>query len=516
MASRLLLLSLLCVLLVSYIFAQEDKPSKDPKIVTAQTFTAHKDQDFVPEVADFDEQYLTRDGRFLQDASATYPNIRIATDTQLVTAGTTAWKTYVTKQLIPAVVAYLQAALRIKYPLTSKIQSTSKTLCGFTTPTAIKNGISNADIVIFFNSKSDTSGGWMAATTLCTVSSGVKRPIIVNIGINTAAIDIADPTSNPLVHDLNINVLTHEFVHALGMNGPLYYNFVDDSGNPLKNHIKSISLAGRTRTVLDLPPLTQRLKNFYGCSTIPGLFMEDNGGAHIERRFFQWEIMTTGGIIGSKISEVTLGFLEGTGWYAPDYDYAEPYFFGKGEGCGFYADTIVSTNFPDEYCTGSGIGCTAVNNGGGYCVSDSLIEVGKVYTAQYEFNCENPAGIYYTPFSNKQVYGRGLGSKCLTGNLANYGTVSQTAYCLKTTCVGSGLDITLEVMWGTTKLVCTKEGPLSVSGLTGALNCPDPVKFCNSVGAPTCPRNCTGRGTCVNGKCTCNTGFKGTDCGFTA
>ncbi len=105
---------------------------------------------------------------------AAYPNIRIATDTQLVTAGTTAWKTYVTKQLIPAVVAYLQAALRIKYPLASKIQSTSKTLCGFTTPTAIKNGISNADIVIFFNSKTDSSGGWMAATTLCTISSGVN------------------------------------------------------------------------------------------------------------------------------------------------------------------------------------------------------------------------------------------------------------------------------------------------------------------------------------------------------
>ncbi len=64
-SNKLILISLLCVLLVS---AQEDKPSKEHKIVASQTFSAHKDQDFVPEVADFDEQYLTRDGRFLQDA----------------------------------------------------------------------------------------------------------------------------------------------------------------------------------------------------------------------------------------------------------------------------------------------------------------------------------------------------------------------------------------------------------------------------------------------------------------
>jgi len=359
----------------------------------------------------------------------------------------------------------------------------------------------------------------MAATTLCTLSSGaVKRPLIVNIGINTYSIGTADVDSTPLKHDLYINVLTHEFIHALGMNGPLYNYFVDTDGNLLTDHVKTVSISGISRTVLDLAPLTAMLQNFTGCSSIPGLVMESNGAAHIARRWFQWEIMSTGGVMGSRISFVSLGFLEGTGWYVPDYSYAEPYFFGQGEGCGFYADDIVSTDYPDEYCTGTGVGCTEVNNGGGYCVSDSLISVGRVVTAQYEFNCENPNGIYYTPYSSKQVFGRGLGSRCFGGNLttSKTATANPNFYCLNATCSGTGSDAVINILWGTTTLNCTEEGPISISGYQGYINCPDPVKFCNTVGQSYCPRNCMGRGSCVSGQCVCDSGFQGTDCGFTA
>ena len=472
----------------------------------------HVETEFNPDFVDYDEQIIKPEGRSL----ATYPNIRIGTDFQLFTVGNDDWKAYIINQLVPAAVDYLQGALKIKYPLTSPITSSAKTLCGFTTPDVLKTGV-NADIMIFLNSKNGTGYSWIAATTLCTISTGVKRPVIVNIGINTAAMKIANPDTNPLTHDLNLNVLIHEFIHALGMNGPLYNYFLDADGNLLQNHVKTIALSGVNQTVLDLPPLTERLRNFYGCPTIPGLFMETDAGAHIERRFYQWEIMSTGGIIGSKISEVTLGFLEGTGWYVPDYCYAEPYFFGKGQGCAFFADDISGFQF-SEYCTGNGIGCTEVNNGGGYCVSDSLIAVGKVYTAQYEFNCENPNGIYYTPFSSKQVYGRGKGSRCFSGNLttSSSASVATASYCLNATCQGTGLNTTIQMMWGTTAITCKAAGPITISGYKGILNCPDPVDFCETVGKPTCPRNCMGRGTCSNGQCICDSGYIGTDCGFIA
>jgi len=495
--------SLVCLFLLSTAFAQQeaqDMPLNDLDEVTQQ---------FEPLIEDYDLETPSGEKRLLKN----FNNLRIGIDYEHVDngAGTASFKTYIKSQLIPAVVDYLQGALKIKYPATSPIKSSARTLCGFSTPAALKEGI-DADIVIFFNTKDATGYSWMAATTLCTVASGIKRPMIVNIGINTASIKETDE-SNPLRHDLNINVLAHEFIHALGMNGPLYNYFVDDEGNLLKDHIKTATVNGGSRTVLDLPYLTDRLKSFYGCDSIPGLVME-SGTAHVSRRFFQWDIMSTGGITGSKISEVTLGFLEGTGWYVPDYCFAEPYNFGRGAGCDFYSESINSANYPDEYCTGNGIGCTEVGHSGGYCVSDSLIKVGRVVTHQLEFNCENPAGIYYSPFSSKQVYGRGLGSKCFSGNLTTGSKASQTSYCLKFTCEGSGLNTVLNAHWGDDKIVCKKEGPLTVGSYKGEFNCPDPVKFCSTIGQPTCLRNCMGRGTCLDGKCVCDAGFGGIDCGF--
>jgi len=498
--------SLLCLLLLSAaVFAQQD--AQDMPLDDLDSIT----QDFEPLIEDYDEEAPSTETRLLKN----YNNMRIFIDYEHLTAGTDEFKVYVQKQLMPAVVDYLQAALKVKYPITSPIKSTAKTLCGFATPASIKNGVDNADMVIILNSKVGT-GGWMAATTLCTVSSGIQRPVIVNIGINTKAILVADPEENPLRHDLNINVMLHEFVHALGMNGPLYKRFVDDEGNLLVDHVKSTLLNGNTVTVLDLPHLTDRLRAFYGCDTIPGLVMEFDAGAHVARRFFQWDLMSTAGITGTKISEITLAFLEGTGWYVPDYCYAELYTFGKGEGCGFYAEDIDSTNYPDEFCEGSSLGCTEIGHSGGYCVSDSLIQVGKVQAHSQYFNCENPKGIYYTTHPSKQVYGRGLGSKCFSGNLTTSKTKAGTvmSYCLTFTCEGKGLNTVLHANWGTDKIICTQQGRIAIKGYQGEFDCPDPVKFCSTIGAPTCLRNCMGRGNCYNGKCVCDEGYFGTDCGF--
>jgi len=63
--------------------------------------------------------------------------------------------------------------------------------------------------------------------------------------------------------------------------------FVDEGGHTLADHIKSVSLSGASRTVLDFVPLTSLLQEYYNCSTVPGFFMENKGAAHIERRFFQ-------------------------------------------------------------------------------------------------------------------------------------------------------------------------------------------------------------------------------------
>jgi hypothetical protein len=47
------------------------------------------------------------------------------------------------------------------------------------------------------------------------------------------------------------------------------------------------------------------------------------------------EYMTASDMTDSAVSLFTLTFLEDTGWYNINYDYADPLTFGYGEGCDF-------------------------------------------------------------------------------------------------------------------------------------------------------------------------------------
>jgi len=492
--SKMIKFSLLAILLISSAFAQYEE---DPNML----------------FGDFGERNLNAEegGERLLAAS----KIRITNDYTYLTEGSEEFLNYAKVELIPAVTSYLQAAISVKYPLTSPITVTKATLCGRATPQALLDG-ADTDLYVIYNSKA-TTGSWVATATSCMVSTGVKRPIIITIGLNANNMRVPNIVDSPLSHDVNINTLTHEYVHGLGLNGVYFNYFVDSKGNALTGHVKKVTLSGKVRTVLDLPPLTTRLRNFVGCTTIPGYFLSDNGSAHPDERFFRWDIMVNGASTGSKISQFTLGFLEGTGWYSIDYNYAEPYFFGQGQGCTFYGEGLAASEL-EEYCTGTGRGCTNMGDSGGYCTGSTDLEGYKVITAQPLMNCDNIKGVYYTRLANMQVYGRGLGSKCFTGNLTTSKTQAATpmTYCLTYKCSGSGTSTKLALTFGTTKVTCTKKGPITVTGYSGQIDCPDPIAYCKTIGKPACLRNCMGRGKCVSGKCTCNSGFQGTDCGFTA
>jgi len=473
-------------------------------------FMPHEDQDDEPVIIDVQEQQISESDRKL----LRYPNLRIVVDYEHLTAGTDEFKTYVKTQLTPSVVSYLRSALQVKHPILTPIQYNTPTLCGFPTPKLLRDGV-RGDVIVILYSKHEPTGGWMAATTSCAVSSGVKKPIVFKVGINTHSIGTADIDENPITHDIYINTLMHEFIHGLAMNGILYKYFIDNKGNTLTDHVKKVNIAGFERTVLDIEPLTTRLRNFYGCPTVPGIIMEQ-GSAHLERRYFQFEIMSTGGISSAKISEISLAFLEGTGWYIPNYSFAETYTFGQGQGCGFIYEECDAKIFDDEYCEGTGRGCLQVGSGGGYCKNDGRSESCRFHKPQGQFNCENPKGVFYTTFSSRQVYGRGLGSKCFSGNLTSKktGDVKDTTYCLTYDCKGEGLNTKLEVNFGSDKFICERKGEVSLPGYRGQVNCPDPLTFCTTIGKKSCPKNCLGRGKCVNGKCECNEGYHGTDCGF--
>jgi len=242
--------------------------------------------------------------------------------------------------------------------------------------------------------------------------------------------------------------------------------------------------------------------------------MENGGGSgtsasHFERKVFLYETMTSGAINGRRISEMSLALLEGSGWYSVNYNYAEPFFFGKGQGCSFVTGSSCSF---DEYCTGSSRGCSPHGRGGGNCQSDSITDGCKFTYPQDEYDCDNEDGEDWARLPTLQAFGRGAGSKCFTGTLNTRSSGSKTSFCFKYTCSGSGSDTVVDVQVGSKKITCTSAGQKTVDGYYGSVDCPDPLTFCNTVGKKFCPRNCMGRGSCSDGRCQCDSGYTGIDC----
>ena len=451
---------------------------------------------------------------------ASYPQVRMAANYDALNSAPAAYKTYMEKQLVPAVLDYFSAALKIKTPLKSKITLSASTVCGLPTPSILKTGVA-ADYLILLDSALDEESSWVAESYSCYLASSSKRPYIAKTVFNRDL--LKDASNNVLLHEKNTYLLLHEMLHTLGFSKSLYKYYLDVNGKVMTDHIKTVSLHGTDRMVLDVPSLTQRARNYFGCPTLEGVFLEDDGGSasygsHLERSQFVMEHMTSGLIYTQRISEFSLGLLEATGWYVPDYTFADPYWFGQGQGCGFIQDKCGSTGFDAKgygYCTGTSSGCGFHGRGGAKCVGDTKSNSCRYMKPDVNYDCENLNAEDYVRLPSLQTFGREAGSKCFSGTLSSTSSsASTTSFCFKYKCTGSGTSTKLTVNVGTKSITCSKEGTVSVSGYKGKLNCPDPIEFCSTIGKPYCPRNCGGRGTCVDNKCVCKTGFTGIDCGI--
>jgi len=363
---------------------------------------------------------------------------------------------------------------------------------------------------------SSTSTTWVAESTTCYLATGSKRPLIAKTLVNSAV--LVNPGTDVLLHEKNVYMILHETTHVLGFSSSLFPYFVDSNGKTLTGHILSGTLDGYTAKIINVSPLTANLRSFFGCSTLKGAYMENTGssataGSHFERRMFAFEAMTSGLIYQQSYSQFSLAMLEGSGWYVPDYDYADGYWFGQGQGCNFLTKTCSTINSEySDLCTSTARSCTVPGRGGGTCASDVRSDGCKFVHPNVNYDCDNTDAESYARLPSLQSFGRTAYSKCFEGTLSTSSGASQTSFCFKYNCVGSGSSTKLQVTVGTKTLTCTEAGSMSVSGYKGYITCPDPLTFCETVGAKTCPRGCMGRGTCSSGKCVCRSGYSGKDC----
>lgn len=478
----------------------------------------HDNLSYEPEFLDVQEDMkFNEDGRLLFKSEPA--NIRIYAHYDLLDkAATPSFKAYIAEELAPPVIDYFQGLLKVKYPVIGnlKLDNGVARVCNVPAPDVLKGAGVAADYFIFYDA--DQSGGsTLAASRHCYLATGSKRPLIATTKFNSK--QLLEAKGNAIVHEKNTYLLIHEMLHTFGFSDKLYNFFIDENGSPLKNHVKSKTLNGVTSTVVNLPPLTDRLRKHFGCPTLEGAYMENDGGSgtigsHLERKLFVYEAMSTGAIDGRRVSEFSLALLEGTGWYLPNYDYAEPYFFGKNRGCEFMSQKCpVSNALFDEFCVGEDRGCAPHGRGGGKCAIDAKADGCKYYYPDELFDCENPDGEDNARFPDLQVFGRGAGSRCFTGTLNNRKSNNgKTSFCFKHTCKEENGKTVLDVQVGEHKIKCEAAGQREVNGYVGYFDCPDPVTFCSTVGKKYCPRNCMGRGFCINGTCECKTGFTGIDC----
>jgi len=445
----------------------------------------------------------------------TYNNLRTYGYYGGMTGASSSFKSYVENDLIPPILDYYSAALKVKYPVSGKMKTSASSICGVTTPSVLKEGI-EADYVYFLSV--DSSSDYVASSGACSLASGSKRPLMGHTTISTYYMKA---TTDPVLHEKNMVCIMHEVIHTLGFAHSLYYDWLDSAGKTLTGHVLSEPLDGVDTVVINAEPLTSKLRTYFGCSTLKGAYMENTGssgtaGIHFERRQFGFEFMTSGLITQMQVSEFTLALLESSGWYVPDYSYADPYFFGQGEGCSFLTGTCKDTHFT-EWCDSSARGCTLPGRGGATCRDDTRSDGCMFYHPITDYDCDNTEAESYARLPDLQVFGRNKGSKCFEGTLTSSKSAgSQSSYCFTYKCSGSGSSTELTINVGTKSVLCTSKGTKTVSGYAGTVTCPDPLTFCSTVGQKICPRGCMGRGTCVSGKCSCNNGYTGEDCALNA
>ncbi|KAK3094192.1 hypothetical protein FSP39_025247, partial [Pinctada imbricata] len=136
-------------------------------------------------------------------------------------------------------------------------------------------------------------------------------------------------------------ILMHELIHAVGFSSSLFPQFLKCKGSmgDCDSYGESLfkDVQGVTRIVT--PSIVQHAQKHFNCTD------ESKYGGPLEmkngRVTSHWHSLLMYGSIMAPtfdkayltiLDPLTLGLLEDTGWYRVNFRFAEPYFWGKGQG----------------------------------------------------------------------------------------------------------------------------------------------------------------------------------------
>jgi len=444
--------------------------------------------------------------------------------------------TFIQQQVIPSAIKWYYNVLRV-YNLAENWKL-SQTTCSsaVNVPTEHQNpGLPSTDYVLYVFAVNEPAKNYIAKGGFCALDgNSLTNPIAGTLGYNAAFYKSMTP-------EQEIMTARHEIAHALAFSPSLWPYFRQPDGSLYSSYTTTVTERGHTVTLLTFPKALERARTAFGCSTMQGIELENQGavgtsGSHWEKRLMANDFMVGTIIIDMLYSDVTLALFEDSGWYTVNYDYTTPTTWGHGKGCDFVNLNCVSggvTQF-SEWCTAADNNndCSSTNTIKASC---NYATYGTALTSFYQyFASPNDGGQdsytdycpYAVPFSDGDCKGRGYaatwfsatsyGEKicdtcmCFTGSTVRAGRVTTgavRALCYDVACSDTVATITL----GSTSIACPAAGGqlTNIPNFTGYLNCPPFSELC---GTRPCINGCWGAGKCINGVCQCDDGYSGVDC----
>ncbi|EAR98426.1 leishmanolysin family protein (macronuclear) [Tetrahymena thermophila SB210] len=318
-----------------------------------------------------------------------------------------------------------------------------------------------------------------------------------------------------------VGTVIHEITHVLGFSDSDFANWVDANKKPYVNPTVEQTVRGMKTKFLKTPNVLEFAKKYYGCNTIPGMALENQGdegsaGSHWETTIIQDEIMNASDSPTISIfTGFTAALLRDTGFYASvNSNMEEKSFYGKDAGCSFITGSCDDKK--REFCTEGSFEqkCDYYYHGVGQCNSSQDLDDGcNTIQTFNNAKCYDDSNHFQNNPTYKSAMGVSLGSnsKCFNSSLISekYKPIKEQGLCYTYTCTSANQVI---VSVGGTKVTCSKNGQqLKVPGYTGLLTCPEKLdQFCAF--KKLCPSNCSSNGFCNNGTCICMNGFRGAAC----
>ncbi|CUF51620.1 major surface protease, GP63, putative, partial [Bodo saltans] len=243
-------------------------------------------------------------------------------------------------QVLPQAIALLNERFKVD-PVVGNLKVGSTSVCYLHTipQSDTTTGVANADYVLYV-SAAPTSGSTIAWAGYCELDASNNRPIVGRANFSPRYLINSTATALTQV----VRVGTHEMMHGLGFS----YSYVS---NYKPSIIRNVTRRGKSVFAINGSATLVAGQNFFGCSSLDGLELEDEGGSgtqysHWERRNQYEDVIA--GIVNNfmYISNITMAYFHDLGIYQADFSYAEVPVWGRSQGCALTTTTCVDASNP--------------------------------------------------------------------------------------------------------------------------------------------------------------------------